>query len=158
VKDLARVGEELEEMKEALAGLERDASGQWELRLARGTGRGAGGFLDVPGLTSHDKNEPEPGVGSTKDGPGTGGPPTRTEATRTPREVTGRWGEGPSLIEIVKGVASEGVATTAYRNVAESAARSAEDAVHSEDIPLGYRFYIKRYFQTIRPAERSSDK
>ena len=57
-----------------------------------------------------------------------------------------------SIIEVVRGTANEGVATAHYREVAESAAKLAEDTIHSEDIPLGYRLYIKRYFQLIRPA------
>ncbi len=58
--------------------------------------------------------------------------------------------------EIVKGAASEGVATQAYRDAVESAARAAEDAVYAEDIPLGYRLYVKRYFQTIQPPARDN--
>jgi hypothetical protein len=32
-------------------------------------------------------------------------------------------------------------------------APAAQDAVEQENIPLGSRLYIRRYFESIRPAE-----
>ncbi len=156
MKDLARAAEELEEMKQALGSLERGPSGQWEMRLAK-SGALAGGFFQMTGADAPDKEKGSPGVGSEKLGPGTGGKPEHIDATRTPAEVTGRWGEGATLVEVVKGASSEGLATLAYRKAAESAAREAESAVHGEDIPLGYRLYVKRYFQMIQPRPDGPD-
>jgi polyhydroxyalkanoate synthesis regulator phasin len=149
---LARVGEELEELKGVVTALRQDESGQWVFGLGT-SARDAAGYLRMQGVDMPGKEDKEgkPGVGSTREGPGTGGEPTRIDVKRTPQSLTGTWGDGASVIEIVKGAAVEGVASAPYRDVAEAAAKLAEDAVHSEDIPLGYRFYIKRYFQLIRP-------
>jgi hypothetical protein len=38
-----------------------------------------------------------------------------------------------------------------YKELVEAAAASAEDAVEQEEIPLGSRFLVKRYFESIRP-------
>jgi len=152
LKGLGRMDEELEELKDVVSALRLDGTGRWVLGPAGGDGRALGYFklqgVDPP---KGDDEDAQPGVGDTARGPGTGGEPKRIDATRTPRVLPGIWGDGDSLIEVVRGAASEGVAATAYRDVADTAARIAEDAVHAEDIPLDYRFYIKRYFQLIRP-------
>lgn len=156
LKGLARVDEELEELKEVVGALRRDASSRWVFGLS-GSDRSAVGYLALQGvdLPKGDGDDGKPGVGSGAEGSGAGGESERTAAARTARTLPGVWGEGDSLIEIIKGAAAEGVATTAYKDVAETAAGLAEDAVHNEDIPLGYRFYIKRYFQLIRPPARN---
>lgn len=155
MKGLARVDEELEELKEIVAQLAPDGEGRWVLGLAGG-GR-VGAYLEARGakLPGSGEGEAKPGVGDTAEGPGTGGEPRRTEVERAMRALSGVWGDGASLIEVVRGAAGEGIATTAYRDAAEAAAQLAEDAVHSEDIPLGYRFYVKRYFQIIRTPAQS---
>ncbi|HUU43359.1 MAG TPA: hypothetical protein VMX57_06240 [Planctomycetota bacterium] len=151
--DLARIDEELEELRNTVGALKRDENGKWVFSLAPG-GEGGAGFFRLEGeLPKDEREDGEPGVGDTAEGPGTGGEPTRLDAQHKPSLVGGKWGDGASLIEIVHGAASEGVATAEYREVVEAARRLAEDAVHAEDIPLGYRLYIKRYFQLIRPRE-----
>lgn len=156
MRDLARVDEELEELKNTVGAMRRDENGRWVFSLAEGASKGAGFFqLDARALPKDDRPGAEPGVGDAAEGPGTGGKPERIDTTKKPTLVGGKWGNGASLIEIVQGAASEGVATTEYKEVVEAARRLAEDAVHAEDIPLGYRLYIKRYFQLIRPREKA---
>ena len=41
----------------------------------------------------------------------------------------------------------------AYAAEERAKAAAAQDAVLQEDIPLGSRFFIKRYFESIRPKE-----
>ena len=143
-------------MKEALGAMERSPAGRWEMRFGKSPA-GAKGFFEMTGLPPAENDKAEPGIGSEKAGPGTGGRPERLEGTRTPSEITGRWGGGTSLVEIVRGAATEGVATLAYARAAEAAAREAESAVHAEEIPLGYRLYVKRYFQMIQPSSNGAD-
>ena len=151
MRDLARLDGELEEIRDAVAALRRDGEGKWTFNLARGDD-GAGAFFELSGEFPKDKrSDTGPGVGDDPEGPGTGGPTERIDATKKPSLVSGKWGDGAGLIEIVRGAATEGVATAAYADVADAAARLAEHAVHAEDIPLGYRLYIKRYFRRIRP-------
>ena len=40
-----------------------------------------------------------------------------------------------------------------YKELYESIAGAAENSVEQENIPLGSRFLIKRYFESIRPRE-----
>ena len=40
-----------------------------------------------------------------------------------------------------------------YKELYEAMAPAAQDAVVQENIPLGSRFLIKRYFESIRPPE-----
>jgi hypothetical protein len=40
-----------------------------------------------------------------------------------------------------------------YRQLYEAMAPAAQDAVLQEEIPLGSRFFIKRYFEAIRPPK-----
>jgi len=159
LKGLARMDEELEELKEIVNALAPDGEGRWTL-AAGGAGRQAMGVFQLEGVESpeDERGKAQPGVGSSAEGPGTGGEPTRIDGKYVTRTLSGTWGDGASLIEIVRGAAAEGVVTTAYAEAAETAARVAEDAVHNEDIPLGYRFYIKRYFQLIRPPRKRAEE
>ena len=40
-----------------------------------------------------------------------------------------------------------------YKELYNAMAPAAENAVEQENIPLGSRFFIKRYFESIRPKE-----
>jgi hypothetical protein len=46
----------------------------------------------------------------------------------------------------------------AYNEAHLAAKRAAEDAIYRQNIPAGYRRYIRRYFETIQPDERKSSK
>ena len=40
-----------------------------------------------------------------------------------------------------------------YKEIYDAMAPAAEDAAQQENIPLGSRFFIRRYFESIRPKE-----
>ena len=66
----------------------------------------------------------------------------------------GQLGEGESLsVLIPSAAAGDEKATRRYRELYDAAAFAAEDAVTQENIPLGARFLIRRYFQAIRPKQ-----
>lgn len=44
----------------------------------------------------------------------------------------------------------------AYNEAHLAAQRAAEDAIYRQNIPAGYRRYIRRYFETMQPDERKS--
>ena len=46
----------------------------------------------------------------------------------------------------------------AYRDAHLAAKRAAEDAIYRQNIPAGYRRYIRRYFETMQPDERAAAK
>jgi hypothetical protein len=62
-------------------------------------------------------------------------------------------GQGPSRAEVIYGAAERGFVGKGYQKVFTEYETVAEKAIDKEDIPPGYRFYVQRYFQLIRPRE-----
>lgn len=62
-------------------------------------------------------------------------------------------GKGPSRSEIIRSASEEGFATTEYKDVYVDYSEVVEEVMDKENIPAGYRYYIKRYFQLIKPQE-----
>jgi hypothetical protein len=73
------------------------------------------------------------------------------EATRQ-EQSKGKLGAGESLSALVPSAAGgDAKATRRYKELTDAAAAAAEDTVTQENIPLGSRFLIRRYFEAIRP-------
>ncbi len=68
-------------------------------------------------------------------------------------QVAGKASKGPARSEIILDAADRGFATASYRKVYSDYRTHAEEVLDKEDIPSGYRFYVRRYFQLIRPRE-----
>lgn len=62
-------------------------------------------------------------------------------------------GQGEVSSEVVYGAASRGFAGADYRNIYTEYKTVAEEALADDEIPPGYKFYVRRYFQLIRPRE-----
>ncbi|MCU0690037.1 MAG: hypothetical protein MUF54_01415 [Polyangiaceae bacterium] len=62
-------------------------------------------------------------------------------------------GQGPSRAEVIHGAAERGFVGRSYQRVFTEYSTVAESAIEKEDVPAGYRFYVQRYFQLIRPRE-----
>jgi len=69
------------------------------------------------------------------------------------QQVAGRMGEGESLQQALESAGDHSKSNRGYKNLYEAMAPAAQDAVLQENIPLGSRFLIKRYFESIRPRE-----
>ncbi len=78
-----------------------------------------------------------------------GAPPTEGSA----RKLEGMLGDGSSLQEYVQSAGGRGASSRGYRELYEAMAPAAQDAVEQENVPLGSRAYVKRYFEAIRPRE-----
>lgn len=88
--------------------------------------------------------------GTTKDPFGKDSAPPAT-AGRTEQE-RGRLGEGESLSALIpSATAGDAKAQRRYKELTEAAAAAADDVVTQEEIPLGARHLIRRYFEAIRP-------
>ncbi|WP_437619437.1 hypothetical protein [Sorangium sp. So ce1151] len=61
--------------------------------------------------------------------------------------------EGPSNSEVILGAAERGFKGTGYKKVFTDYHTVAEQQINKDQIPDGYRFYVNRYFQLIRPRE-----
>ncbi|MGF1467468.1 MAG: hypothetical protein ACFCGT_15190 [Sandaracinaceae bacterium] len=63
-------------------------------------------------------------------------------------------GEGPSRSEVIRSSAQRGFARSGYRRVYTDYRDHAEEVLERDEVPPGYRFYVRRYFQLIRPREQ----
>jgi chemotaxis protein histidine kinase CheA len=68
-------------------------------------------------------------------------------------QIAGQMGEGESLQQSLLSAGDNSKSNRAYKNLYDAMAPAAQDAVLQENIPLGSRFLIKRYFEAIRPKE-----
>jgi hypothetical protein len=62
-------------------------------------------------------------------------------------------GEGTASAEVIYGAAERGFKSKGYRDIFTEYETVAEQVFEKDDIPPGYRFYVRRYFQLIRPRE-----
>ncbi|MFO0708769.1 MAG: hypothetical protein U0353_02960 [Sandaracinus sp.] len=68
-------------------------------------------------------------------------------------QVNGQPGQGPSRSQVIRSASAEGFASRDYERVYEDYASHAEEAVERDRVPPGYRGYVQRYFELIRPRE-----
>ncbi len=80
---------------------------------------------------------------------------TRTESMEKGADLAlrGQLGEGESLSQFLPGASDDAKSQRRYKELYEAMAPAAQDAVLPEEIPLGSRFFIRRYFEAIRPKE-----
>jgi hypothetical protein len=60
-------------------------------------------------------------------------------------------GQGTASSEVIEGAAERGFVGRDYRQVYTDYRAVAEDVIERDEVPPGYRFYIQRYFELIRP-------
>ncbi len=61
--------------------------------------------------------------------------------------------QGASRSQVILGASERGFASKGYKKVYTEYHQVAEESVAKDEIPGGYRFYVKRYFQLIRPRD-----
>ena len=125
-------------------------------------GEGEGTVL-IPGLggkppgdkSGQGQGQGQPGGDSagTQHDPNLLGNPTQLDAKRRLTKVTGKEGAGPTRSETILGAAERGFASAPYRQVYKDYTGVSEQVMSKERVPPGYRFYVKRYFQMIKPRE-----
>lgn len=113
----------------------RGSGGQGQGGSGQGKGQGAG--------TGHDPNV-QGGATNMKTG---------TQDTQVAGNDTG---QGGSRSEVILGAAERGFASRGYQKVYREYHTVAEEALDKDEIPGGYRFYVKRYFQLIRPRDEGA--
>ena len=67
--------------------------------------------------------------------------------------IAGLQGEGPSAIRMSETSPEGQQSAVNYKDVYTRYQELSEEALSQEHIPLGYKYYIKRYFESIRPGE-----
>ena len=53
--------------------------------------------------------------------------------------------------EVIQMAASDGFASRAYQEVYVQYAEAAESALEAEEIPAGFKRFVRRYFQLVEP-------
>ena len=79
--------------------------------------------------------------------------PTSIDAKHDDSRLAGTPGKGPTRSEVILDAADRGFVTSSYRKVYSDYRSHAEDVLERDEIPPGYRFYVRRYFQLIRPRD-----
>jgi hypothetical protein len=114
--------------------------------------------LSLPGQAQQagprvQRGEPV-GEAPGRDGrPEADGDPSRLASTRVDARVDGEQREGPTRSEVILEAGQHGFASRSYQRVHGEYERHAEAVLERDQIPGGYRFYVRRYFQLIRPRE-----
>lgn len=62
-------------------------------------------------------------------------------------------GQGGSRSQVILGASERGFTSKGYKKVYTEYHQVAEESAAKDEIPGGYRFYVKRYFQLIRPRD-----
>jgi len=120
-------------------------NGQRMLMLSQGRGGGGEGAGGPPAGgkgwgTAHDGHV---------EGKATGGLSSNQDT-----QVAGQdTGQGGSRSEVIEGAAERGFASRGYQKVFREYQTVAEEALAKDEIPGGYRFYVRRYFELIRPRD-----
>lgn len=127
------------------------------LLLGKGDGKGGKLIVPLPGTGQGQQNGPGTPTGQPADGIGNSSDPNlkgdRTDLRGRRRNVMvrGQQGKGPTRSEVILGAADKGFSTTQYRRVYKDYSQIIEEVLEREDVPLGYKYYVKRYFQLIKP-------
>jgi hypothetical protein len=123
-------------------------------------GEGGGATLELPGFgqghgapTGGGEGEADrgDGAGTGHDGTTLDDPTDRGGDHRTVAVHGDDQGRGPSRSEVIRGGAATGFASRDYERVYADYAQHAEEEIEEDEIPPGYRFYVRRYFELIRP-------
>jgi hypothetical protein len=92
------------------------------------------------------------GIGDQHD-PNLMGDATKLGGKRHETRVEGKEGAGPSRSQTILGSADKGFASTRYKQVYGDYTAVVEEVMSKDRVPQGYRYYVKRYFQLIKPRE-----
>lgn len=128
-------------------------------------GKPSARLLDLQGAGKPEATLLIPGASRRQEGVSRQQSPSREHDARTLDEattsdgktrdsrLTGSPSKGPSRSETILDAADRGFATTDYRKVYTEYHGHAEQVLEQDEIPSGYRFYVRRYFQLIRPRD-----
>jgi hypothetical protein len=140
----------------------KSSPGGVELRMGRG------GDIQIPGTQTSSQGTASAGEG--KEGGGKDGAPGPGYGNAHDAQLTGERsrvagqthdvsaagidsGEGTASAEVIYGAAQRGFVGKDYKEVFTEYQSVAEQVIDKDEIPPGYRFYVRRYFQLIRPRE-----
>lgn len=110
----------------------------------------AKGINKSTGLTYSLSAAPSAGIGN-KTSASQLGQLTSLDSVLNLEQITGVQGEGTSTIQTSKASAEGQQSAVSYKDAYSKYQKLSEDVLTQEQIPLGYKFYVKRYFESIKP-------
>lgn len=110
------------------------------------------GINPATGLSNLLSNSPSNSAGN-KTSTSQQGDLTSLDSTLNLQQITGVQGEGSSTVQTSKVSAEGQESSLSYKDAYMKYQKLSEDALTQEQIPLGYKFYVKRYFESIKPTE-----
>jgi len=117
-------------------------------------GQGGALIMPLPGPpqagADNPNGPPGDGIGNSSD-PNLQGQTTQLKTRRRNVMVRGQQSQGPTKSEVILGASEKGFATQHYRRVYREYTEIIEEVLKREEVPLGYKYYVKRYFQLIKP-------
>ena len=122
--------------------------GEKILMLSRGqggSGQGNGGEGEGKGTPGHWGTGHDPKIQGQATNPTMGTQDTQVQGADS--------GQGASRSQVILGASERGFASKGYKKVYTEYHQVAEESAAKDEIPGGYRFYVKRYFQLIRPRD-----
>ncbi len=130
------------------ADFQRRARGGQGSRTAWRPGQGKGGQGQKPGGQGK-----QPGGSSWGDShdPDLLGDATPKSGKTNDEAVSGVHGKGPSTRESILSAAQKGFASRSYKEVYARYKTIVEEVINAEKVPSGYKYYVKKYFQKIKP-------
>ena len=105
-----------------------------------------------PGLSYALSQNPSNSAGKATSA-GQLGQVTSLDSTLNLEQITGVQGEGSSTVQTSKTSAEGQQSAVSYKDAYTKYQKLSEDALTEEQIPLGYKFYVKRYFEAIKPSD-----
>ena len=112
----------------------------------------AKGINKSTGLTYSLSATPGAGIGN-KTSASQLGQLTSLDSVLNLEQITGVQGEGTSTIQTSKTSAEGQQSAVSYKDAYTKYQKLSEDVLTQEQIPLGYKFYVKRYFESIKPSD-----
>ena len=134
--------------------LSRGGGGEGQGQMPGGGGEMPGAGSGAPGQGQDSPGgAPGKGIGTSHD-PNVMGKGTSMKTGTTDIEEQGLdTKQGPTNSEVILGAAQRGFKGSGYKKVFTDYHTRAEEQINKDQIPDGYRFYVHRYFQLIRPRE-----
>jgi hypothetical protein len=126
--------------------------GQGQGQGGQGQGKGQGKGPGQNGGNGTDPDGPSDTYGTGHD-PNMTGDQTAMSGNDKDQSVTGVQGKGTSKRETILAAAQKGFASTQYKKVYADYAKVIENVLHSEEVPAAYKYYVKKYFNRIKPHE-----
>ncbi|MDE0301420.1 MAG: hypothetical protein OXN17_22570 [Candidatus Poribacteria bacterium] len=113
---------------------------------------GIAGVCKSAGLTYAQSTSPNNNAGKATSA-NQPGQLTSLDAALNLTRITGVQSEGESAVQTVVSSPEGQQSSVSYKEAYTKYQKLSEDALTQEQIPLGYKFYVKRYFESIKPSD-----